>query len=460
MLIVFRKLSHPLCSQCRCISAYKISSKRYPRKKILSNYNDEEAFNEKVDLAVLDRARSKLRGFEKITDWDLLTRQEGSDPNAPFRHQDEANKYRSLWRYYKAAERERRRQRQSGHDIWWKNLNFWLKQEYSHPTMEDIGFKFSEMNDCYPQKVLSKPEVADDIKEKLSRHRELNLDIDSTIEDWQRSKSGIKSVQQVAHHYNIFTDLFGDKDFHSVIPMEIMYPASDEYVNPVYIGNELAPFEVKLQPHIQYDAGVDKLYTLLLTNPDGHLEDNDMEYVHWLVGNIPGNDILQGEVLVDYMQPIPARGTGFHRHVFILFEQDGNITYDSEKVDQPCTSLRKRDFKTCQFYQRFSKHLIPVSLRFFQCKWDYSVQRMFQDTLKMPEPVYEYEKLSEEPKLSTLKRNNTGKTLQWLSRFMPKEMVFPDGSPESQRLRVEAAAQASASKDGPYKTTYPVQNVY
>lgn len=459
MLIVFRKLSNPFCSHCRCISGYKINSRRYPRKKVQSNYSDEETFNEKVDLAVLDRAKIKLRGFDKVTDLDLHRRQEGPDPNALFRHQDGANKYRSLWRYYKAAERERRRQWQSN-DIWWKNLNFWLKQEYMKPTMKDIGLKFSERNTCDSPKEPIKKKAIDGMKEKLSRERSLILDIDQTMEDWQYSFAGIRHMQQIAHHYNVFTDLFIDKDFHAVIPMEIDYPASDGLVNPVYFGNELAPSEVEQQPHIHYQASDDKLYTLLLTNPDGHLEDNDMEYVHMLIGNIPGSKILSGDVLVDYMQPIPARGTGYQRHVFVLFEQDRNISYESERRDQPCISLRKRDFKTRKFYQKYSEHLTPVAFRFFQCKWDFSVQRMFQDTLKMPEPVYEYEKLSEEPRLTSLKRHNAGKTIQWLARFMPKEMVYPDGSLESQRLRLEAAVQASASKEEPYKTTYPVRNVY
>jgi len=44
-------------------------------------------------------------------------------------------------------------------------------------------------------------------------------------------------------------------------------------------------------------------------------------------GNIPGNDVGRGETLVDYIQPFPVRGTGAHRFVFMLFEQNKHIDY-------------------------------------------------------------------------------------------------------------------------------------
>jgi len=39
----------------------------------------------------------------------------------------------------------------------------------------------------------------------------------------------------------------------------------------------------KTAPTVEYDSGSDVLWTLVMTNPDGHLSDNNAEYVHWLV---------------------------------------------------------------------------------------------------------------------------------------------------------------------------------
>lgn len=65
----------------------------------------------------------------------------------------------------------------------------------------------------------------------------------------------------------------------------------------------------------------DALWTLVLTNPDGHFTDDNKEYLHWMVANIRGEDIASGETLCDYLQPFPAYGTGYHRYIFVLYRQ-------------------------------------------------------------------------------------------------------------------------------------------
>ena len=66
-----------------------------------------------------------------------------------------------------------------------------------------------------------------------------------------------------------------------------------------------------------------------MSNPDGHFTDDNAEYLHWMVGNIPCDgsfgteetDIARlGENICPYLQPFPPYGTGFHRFVFILYK--------------------------------------------------------------------------------------------------------------------------------------------
>ena len=52
-------------------------------------------------------------------------------------------------------------------------------------------------------------------------------------------------------------------------------------------------------------------------------------------GNIPGNDICQGEAVWSYLQPFPPRGTGYHRLVFILYKQDKRMDYTQLKKEGP-----------------------------------------------------------------------------------------------------------------------------
>lgn len=92
--------------------------------------------------------------------------------------------------------------------------------------------------------------------------------------------------------------------------------SDDEYA-PVYYGNTLKPTHAKSPPEVSFDANKklianqvrkrvlftqtelsfhyyffsfisnqadgNTLWTLILTNPDGHFIENDKEYLHWFV---------------------------------------------------------------------------------------------------------------------------------------------------------------------------------
>jgi large subunit ribosomal protein L38 len=158
---------------------------------------------------------------------------------------------------------------------------------------------------------------------------------------------------------------------------------------PVCRGNKIPPSMAKVEPYVEFESPEDVLWTLVLTNPDGHLSDQTSEYVHWMIGNIQGNDCSTGEVLMDYMQPIPPKGTGFHRLVFILFEQSQKIDYKKYQKG-PCHNLEERTFKMANFYKEHESHLVPKGLAFFQSQWDDSVRNAYHNILDMAEPVYEY----------------------------------------------------------------------
>ena len=87
-------------------------------------------------------------------------------------------------------------------------------------------------------------------------------------------------------------------------------------------GNVIKPKEATKEPYVHYECTEnDSLWTLLMTNPDGHFSENTSEYLHWMVTNIKGNDLSTGQVVAPYLQPFPPFGTGYHRFVFILFKQ-------------------------------------------------------------------------------------------------------------------------------------------
>lgn len=80
-------------------------------------------------------------------------------------------------------------------------------------------------------------------------------------------------------------------EFFVVVFEFLQYQLSEDEFLPVYYGNMLTPTQAKSEPLVSFDAHCnltgepegDTLWTLVLTNPDGHFEHNDKEYVHWFM---------------------------------------------------------------------------------------------------------------------------------------------------------------------------------
>lgn len=226
--------------------------------------------------------------------------------------------------------------------------------------------------------------------EQAARHRTLTIPLIDVEKDW-RKESAARHIQTVAEHYGIYQDMFDGDYFTPVVNLYVCYDYDDDLVTPVYYGNRIFPAEAKHEPTVRYAAaGEDTLYTLMMTNPDGHLFDNEGEYIHWLIGNIPGSDVSRGEKLVDYIQPFPVRGTGAHRFVFVLFEQNKNIDYGYIKRPSPCTELVDRAHRTVDYFSDHRDDVTPVGLAFFQSEWDDSVRHVYHHVFNMAEPSYEY----------------------------------------------------------------------
>lgn len=93
------------------------------------------------------------------------------------------------------------------------------------------------------------------------------------------------------------------------------------------------------------------------------------EWHHWLVVNIPGNDIKNGQTLSEYIGSGPPPETGLHRYVFLVYKQsNGKITCD-EKV-LPNTSGEGRGcFSIKNFAEKYQLGE-PIAGNFFQAEYD------------------------------------------------------------------------------------------
>lgn len=96
------------------------------------------------------------------------------------------------------------------------------------------------------------------------------------------NQNGPEEIKIIADHYGVFEHLFGDAYFIPRVSLKILFETKD-FSLPVCYGNVIKPKEATSNPNVSYNADNDSLWTLVLTNPDGHLTRNDAEYVHWFM---------------------------------------------------------------------------------------------------------------------------------------------------------------------------------
>lgn len=146
----------------------------------------------------------------------------------------------------------------------------------------------------------------------------------------------------------------------------------------VSLGNELTPTKVKDMPKITWQAEPNALYLLCMTDPDAPSRQNPKfrEWHHWLVGNIPGNEIEKGEVLSEYVGSGPPKDTGLHRYVFLLYKQPKKLQFDESRLKNNSGKGRGK-FSIKKFAEKYGLG-DPVAVNFFQAKWDNYVPTLYK----------------------------------------------------------------------------------
>lgn len=217
--------------------------------------------------------------------------------------------------------------------------------------------------------------------------------------EWQKT-AGPLHIRKIAEHYGVYEHLFGPYAyFVPRVQMNIEFKINDNESMPIFHGNRIKPNQATKAPDISFDPkfSIDgkstkdsSLWTLILTNPDGHLTKENSEYVHWMIGNIPNGDISKGELIAPYLQPIPPKGTGYHRYIFVLYKQDKKIDLKDYKIEKEF-DLEMRTFSTFEFYKKHQDFITPAGLSFFQADWDESLKEFYHEKLNLKQPIYEYD---------------------------------------------------------------------
>ncbi|XP_061415350.1 large ribosomal subunit protein mL38 [Lethenteron reissneri] len=309
---------------------------------------------------------------------------------------DELEKYRSYTPYYKRAEAERIKHK------WWKTYRDFMLYNGAKVKPDENGSRrpvdigLPHLRPARAAERLARRTVLRENRrnadlERAARMRTLKIPLDEVRADWEKT-TGPQHIHGIVSHYGIYRDMYKGAEFVPRVMLRVAYALPKEDATaPVYYGNVLMPFETQEAPEVTFEANEDSLWTLILTNLDGHLQDNESEYLHWFVGNIPGGRVSMGQTVCHYLTPFPAKGTGYHRLVFLLYKQEHLLDFGTEIRPEPCRSLKERTFRTFDFYKKHEDDLTPAGIAFFQSHWDESVTDIFHNTLDMREPVFEYD---------------------------------------------------------------------
>nr|XP_022908416.1 phosphatidylethanolamine-binding protein homolog F40A3.3-like [Onthophagus taurus] len=165
---------------------------------------------------------------------------------------------------------------------------------------------------------------------------------------------------------------------------EVIFPSGAK----ANLGNMLTPTQVKDKPMVKWVADKNSFYTLCVSNPDVPHRDipRMREWLHWLVGNIPGNEIAKGEILADYIGAGPSKGSGFRRYVYLIYRQIDKIPY-SEKILTSSSTDYRNNFSIRKFADKYKLEK-PTAGNFYIAEWDTSVPKLYKRLgFKQDEPM-------------------------------------------------------------------------
>jgi len=146
----------------------------------------------------------------------------------------------------------------------------------------------------------------------------------------------------------------------------------------VDLGNIMTPNNVKHPPTVTWIFDFNKYYLLCMTDPDApsRADPKFREWHHWLVGNIPGNDIAKGEVLSQYVGAGPPQGTGLHRYIVLVYEQPEKLKFDEQKLTNRSGDHRGK-FAIRKLAKKYNLGE-PIAGNFFQAEWDDYVPKLYE----------------------------------------------------------------------------------
>lgn len=135
-------------------------------------------------------------------------------------------------------------------------------------------------------------------------------------------------------------------------------------------------------PLLSWNIKPATFYAMIMVDVDAPLPLRPIfaEYQHWVVVNIPGNSVVRGDSLRDYVPPCPPRASGVHRILISVFKQPNWILYKEQHIPAYAGKLRSR-FSTKDFAKKYNLELVAANA--FVVEWDPFVPLIHKEIRKL-----------------------------------------------------------------------------
>nr|XP_018915341.1 PREDICTED: protein D1-like isoform X1 [Bemisia tabaci] len=131
-----------------------------------------------------------------------------------------------------------------------------------------------------------------------------------------QSAASVEEIQSIASKLRLFPQII------KTIPSNIVEVTYGE--RRLKLGDLINADDIMDEPLVSWPSKEGAVYIMILSGPDAsYLDSKKNSYEHWIIGNIPGTDLANGDKLSDYVGLTKAaycQGTT-HRLVFYVFEQ-------------------------------------------------------------------------------------------------------------------------------------------
>ncbi|GAM28139.1 hypothetical protein SAMD00019534_113150 [Acytostelium subglobosum LB1] len=168
----------------------------------------------------------------------------------------------------------------------------------------------------------------------------------------------------------------------SIVPdvIKVLNPIRElnvTYAAPLQTGEKLTPSKVVNTPTVTYDADSSNFYTLVMFDPDVPSRQDPKwgQWLHWVVTNIPGNKVTEGEVMADYIGSGPPEKTSYHRYIFVLCKQPSKMVFKGE-YKLPFTADKRNNWSFDTFASKWN--LQPEAVNFYEAEFDDAVPGLYK----------------------------------------------------------------------------------